>query len=66
MSLIGVDTDRAVRAATLKHRHKLGYADSYAAALALETKATLVSADSSFERLGKSLKWLRLPRYRPS
>ena len=55
--------DRTMRAATLKHKHKLGYADSFAAALALERSATLVSADPSFEAVGRSLKWMRLPKF---
>jgi len=66
VSLISVDTAQTIHAATLKHRYNLGYADSYAAALTIETRATLVSADPSFEKLGKVLKWLKLPRHRPS
>jgi len=66
VSFIGVDTAQTIHAATLKHRYNLGYADSYAAALTIETRATLVSADPSFEKLGKVLKWLKLPRHRPS
>lgn len=63
VSIVTVDTDQAIQAATLKHRYKLGYADSYAAVLALRNNATLVSADPSFEKLGKSLKWLKLPSH---
>jgi predicted nucleic acid-binding protein len=58
------DADHALAAARLKHRYKLGNADSFAAALALEKGATLVSADPEFERLGKALKWKKLPRFR--
>jgi hypothetical protein len=36
----------------------LGHADSFAAMLAVTLKATLVSADPSFEKLGKTLKWV--------
>ena len=61
--VVGVDTASAVEAAALKHRYKLGYADSFAAALALERNATLVSADPGFERYGRALKWLRLPPF---
>lgn len=53
----------ALEAARLKHHHRLDYADSFAAALALSKKATLVSADPSFERVGRSLKWMRLPAF---
>jgi predicted nucleic acid-binding protein len=65
VTMIEADANRTVEAATLKHQFKLGYADSFAAALALASKATLVSADPSFEKLGKSLKWMRLPRFDP-
>ena len=61
--MVEADTAQALRAAELKHRHKLGYADSFAATLAVTLRATLVSADPAFERLGKSLKWLRLPGF---
>ncbi len=63
VSIVAVDRQRALHAAALKHKYKLGYADSYAAALALERGATLVSADPEFERCGRTLKWLRLPPY---
>ena len=65
VTLIDATTIGAIEAATLKHRYKLGYADSFAAALALASKATLVSADPSFEKIGGSLKWLKLPRFDP-
>lgn len=64
--MVHVDTVHAIQAATLKHQYKLGYADSYAAALALQRKATLVSADGSFQKLGKLIKWLKLPPFRAS
>jgi len=63
VSMIDADASRTLEAAALKHRYKLGYADSFAAASALESKATLVSADPSFEKLGKALKWMRLPAF---
>ena len=65
VTMVEADLNSVVHAATLKHRYKLAYADSFAAALALDTKATLVSADPSFEKIGKSLKWMRLPRFVP-
>lgn len=61
--IVEADISHTIQAATLKHRHKLGYADSFAAALALASRATLVSADPSFESVGKSLKWMRLPKF---
>jgi hypothetical protein len=60
---IEADAAQALDAAESKHKYKLGYADSFAATLAVTLKATLVSADSAFERLGKTLKWVRLPKY---
>jgi predicted nucleic acid-binding protein len=65
VTLIDADTNKTIEAATLKHQYKLGYADSFAAALALSLKATLVSADPSFEKIGKSLKWMKLPKFDP-
>jgi predicted nucleic acid-binding protein len=63
VTMFDADANMAVDAAALKHQYKLGYADSFTAALALELKATLVSADPSFEKIGKSLKWMRLPKF---
>jgi ribonuclease VapC len=63
VTMIDADTKRTIQAATLKHQFKLGYADSFAAALALESGATLVSADPGFEKAGKALKWMRLPKF---
>jgi predicted nucleic acid-binding protein len=52
---------RACAAADVKAKHALYYADSFAAALALEHKATLVTSDSDFRRLGRSFPvlWLK-------
>jgi len=52
---------RALQAADVKSRHRLYYADSFAAALAIEHKATLVTSDSDFRRLGHGFPvvWLR-------
>jgi predicted nucleic acid-binding protein len=66
VTMVEADVSQTIHAATLKHRYKLGYADSFAAALALASKATLVSADPSFENVGKSLKWMRLPTFHPT
>ncbi|MGC2251641.1 MAG: PIN domain-containing protein [Acidobacteriaceae bacterium] len=63
VTMIDADANSTIDAATLKHQYKLGYADSFAAALALASKDTLVSADPSFEKIGKSLKWMRLPKF---
>ena len=62
-TMVEADAAQALGAAEMKHKYKLGYADSFAATLSLTLKATLVSADPAFEKLGKTLKWLRLPKY---
>lgn len=61
--VVPADLDRATRAATLKQRHNLGYADSFAAELAIERGAWLVTADPEFARLGKALSVYPLPRH---
>ena len=63
ITIIGVDFDRATRAAALKQKHNLGYADAFAAELALERGAWLVTADPDFKKLGKALSVYALPRY---
>jgi predicted nucleic acid-binding protein len=62
-TMVEADAAQALRAAEMKHNYKLGYADSFAATLSVTLKATLVSADPAFEKLGKSLKWMRLPKF---
>ncbi len=64
ISIADADMERTTQAAILKYRYKLGYADSFAAASAMEYDATVVSADPSFEKLGKKLRWMKLPRFR--
>jgi hypothetical protein len=44
--------------ARLKAEHNLPYADCFAAALAQARKATLVTSDRDFERVGTGLKTL--------
>jgi predicted nucleic acid-binding protein len=60
---VEADAAQALHAAEMKHTYKLGYADSFAATLAVTLKATLVSADPALEKLGKTLKWVRLPKF---
>jgi predicted nucleic acid-binding protein len=62
-TMVEADAVQALGAAELKHKYKLGYADSFAATLAVTLKATLVSAHPAFEKLGKTLKLLRLPKF---
>jgi predicted nucleic acid-binding protein len=61
--VVAADTDRATRAAALKQKHNLGYADAFAAELALERGAWLVTADPEFSRMGKTLSLYPLPQH---
>jgi predicted nucleic acid-binding protein len=64
ISIADADMERTTQAAMLKYRYKLDYADSFAAALAMEYNATIVSATPAFEKLERKLKWMKLPRFR--
>jgi predicted nucleic acid-binding protein len=59
---VSIDQKASLDAAMLRIRYKLGFADSFAAELALRMGAALVTADPDFEKLGKQLKVLALPR----
>jgi predicted nucleic acid-binding protein len=61
LNLLDATLHRCLRAADVKNQYKLYYADSFAAALAIEHKATLVTSDSDFRRLGQSVPvlWLK-------
>ena len=61
--VIGVEGECATRAAALKQKHGLGYADAFAAELAIERDAWLVTADPEFEKVGKGLAIYTLPRH---
>src|SRR5271165_3447567 len=61
--IIAVDRERASRAGALKLNHGLGYADAFAAELAIERGARLVTADPEFQKLGKALAVYPLSRY---
>lgn len=60
--ILPADFDRATRAAALKQKFNLGYADAFAAELAIERGASLVTAEPEFDRLGKSVSVYPLPR----
>ena len=62
ISFVDATPQRAFRAAEVKAKFKLYYVDSFAAALALEQKGTLVTSDSDFRRLGHSFPvvWLKV------
>jgi len=61
ITLVDATPQRAWLAAEVKAQYKLYYVDSFAAALALEHKGTLVTSDSDFRRLGHSFSvvWLK-------
>lgn len=63
IAVIAIDMARATRAAALKQKHSLGYADAFAAELAIERGAWLVTADPEFMKLGKMLSMYPLPRH---
>src|SRR5579863_8885977 len=63
LAVIAVDVERATRAAALKQKHSLGYADAFAAELAIERGAWLVTADPEFAKVGKALAVYALPRH---
>jgi len=63
ITVIGVDRERATRAASLKQKYGVGYADAFAAELAIEQSAWLVTADPEFEKIGKAISLYSLPRH---
>jgi predicted nucleic acid-binding protein len=63
VAVIAVDRERASRAGALKEKHRLGYADAFAAELAIERGAWLVTADPEFTKVGKALAVYPLPRH---
>ena len=56
-----VTTQRSFGAAEVKNMYKLHFNDAFAAALAIEHKATLVTGDTDFKKLGHNFPvlWLR-------
>ena len=61
VELVDVREEDADAAAILKLHYKLGFADCFAAELAMRAGATLVTADPEFVKLGRQLKVLALP-----
>ncbi len=51
--VVAVDLTHAIKAGELKALHKIPYVDCLAAALAVEQRATLVTSDRDFEKLGR-------------
>lgn len=61
--VIPADRERACRAGSLKQKHGIGYADAFAAELAIQSNAWLVTADPEFLKLGKAFAIYSLPRH---
>jgi predicted nucleic acid-binding protein len=61
IKILDITSQRAFQAAEVKVKYKLYYVDSFAAALAMDHKGTLVTSDSDFRRLGHSfpMVWLK-------
>ena len=61
VEFVPADWTHAREAAALKSKHRMSYADAFAAALAKSRKAELVTGDPEFEQLGDytSIRWLR-------
>lgn len=61
ISLVDITPQRALQAAEVKSKYWLHYSDSFAAALAIENKATLVTSDNDFRKLGHGfpIVWLK-------
>jgi PIN domain nuclease of toxin-antitoxin system len=59
--VVDASLGRCIHAADVKNQYKLHYVDGFAVALAIEHKATLVTSDSDFRKLGHSfsLLWLK-------
>ena len=60
--LVPIDEEQALKAGEIKARHNLPFVDCLAAALAELRNATLVTADRHFEKLGKRVRILWIPR----
>jgi len=60
LATVDVDRDLALAAALLKARYRMGYADCFAAALAQQLDATIVTGDPDFRQVEASvaIEWL--------
>ncbi len=61
IEVVDVTPQRAFRAADIKVKYKLYYVDSFAAGLAMEHRAALVTSDTDFRKLGHTISvvWLK-------
>jgi len=60
VTIVNADMGITIEAAGLKSRNPVGYADCFAAALGLRTKAKVITGDPEFKRFGEAVKveWL--------
>ena len=61
LQIVPVELPQALKAGEFKALYKVPYADSLAAALAVARKATLITSDRHFEKLGRRIPVLWLP-----
>lgn len=63
LQIVPVDVALGLKAAEVKALHKIPYVDCVAAALAESLRATLVTSDRDFEKLGRRVQilWTRRP-----
>lgn len=62
IQIIPVDLMQSLKAGELKAVHKVPYVDSVAAALAFQQRATLVTSDHDFDKLGRHFPILWIDR----
>jgi predicted nucleic acid-binding protein len=62
IELVAVDVSQSLQAGEIKARHKVPYVDCFAAALAINREAVLVTSDRDFEKLGHRIQVLWLAR----
>jgi predicted nucleic acid-binding protein len=60
LEVIEADRDITLEAAKFKANNKMSYADAFAAALAIQNNATLVTGDNEFKPLEKKIRILWL------
>ncbi len=60
VEIIDADETLTLAAAVFKAKHKISYADAFAAALSMAKKAELVTGDNEFKSLEKEIKICRI------
>jgi predicted nucleic acid-binding protein len=66
IEFLDVTLAQALQAAKFKAKHKMSLADCFAAALAVEHKAELVTGDAEFKEVDSSVRIVWLPSQRPA